>query len=159
MRRVASFGVGAIIAGAFYLLLIDTVDVAELCAMCGVVLLAAFAFARSRELGFPEASFRARWLRHAWRALLRIPIDIAIVCREAVTVPALRRPAAGEFRTVSFRGGGQAADHGRAALAELLGSLAPNTIVVGVDQERGLLLVHQLRRHGGRERLDLLRLG
>jgi hypothetical protein len=51
------------------------------------------------------------------------------------------------------------ADTGRRAVAETVGSLAPNTIVVGVDAERGLLLTHQLRRNGPPEDLDVTRLG
>ena len=59
-----------------------------------------------------------------------------------------------------FRAGGDGSrDVGRRALAEGLGSLAPNTIVIGVDDERDLLLVHQLHRSGGREELDVLELG
>jgi hypothetical protein len=50
-------------------------------------------------------------------------------------------------------------DIGRRGLSEILGSLAPNTIVIGVDTERQLLLVHQLHRTGGSENLDVLRLG
>ncbi|MCW3018653.1 MAG: hypothetical protein JWN10_961, partial [Solirubrobacterales bacterium] len=50
-----------------------------------------------------------------------------------------------------------ARDAGRRALAESFGSLAPNTIVIGVDPERDLLLVHQLRGGGGR--VDVLELG
>lgn len=59
-----------------------------------------------------------------------------------------------------FRGGGDGSDDvGRRALAEGLGSLAPNTIVIGIDGENDLLLVHQLHRSGGREQLDVLELG
>jgi hypothetical protein len=50
-------------------------------------------------------------------------------------------------------------DTGRRALTEAFGSVAPNTVVVGVDAERGLLLVHQLRPQGEPEDLDVLRLG
>jgi len=159
MRRLATVGAGALIAAAFYLLLIDTVAPRELFAMCGVVLVAAVAFESSRELGFVEASFRVQWLRYTWRALLRIPVDVLILCLEVVLRLAHRRSAGGVFRAVPFRSGAHAADHGRAALAELVGSLAPNTIVLGVDHESGLVLVHQLQRDGGRDRLDVLRLG
>jgi len=159
MRRLAHASIGLLIAGAFYLLLIDTVSTPELYAMCGVVLVAGVAFECSRELGFTEATFRLRWLRFAWRAVLQIPLDIVLVGREAAAQFARRKPSRGEFRVVPFRGGEDADDHGRAALTELLGSLAPNTIVLGVDQQRGLVLVHQLRRNGGRRRLDVLRLG
>jgi hypothetical protein len=41
----------------------------------------------------------------------------------------------------------------------VLGSLAPNTVVIGVDPDRDLLLVRQLHRQGGREQLDVLGLG
>lgn len=50
-------------------------------------------------------------------------------------------------------------DSGRCGLAESFGSLAPNTIIVGVDRERELILAHQLRRSGGREAINLLELG
>jgi hypothetical protein len=48
---------------------------------------------------------------------------------------------------------------GRRALAESFGSFAPNTIIIGVDAERELLLGHQLRRRGGDDAIDVLRLG
>ena len=48
---------------------------------------------------------------------------------------------------------------GRRALAESFGSFAPNTIIVGVDADRELILAHQLRPSGGPEALDLLGLG
>ena len=159
MRRIAIASIGLVLGGTFYLLLIDTSTLPELYVLCGVALLAAIAFERSRELGFTEASLKAGWLRHAWRPLIRVPSDIALVCREAVVQLIERKPQRGRFRAVRFEGGEAPADHGRRALTELLGSLAPNTIVLGVDSERQLLLVHQLRRDGGPEGLDVLRLG
>jgi hypothetical protein len=60
---------------------------------------------------------------------------------------------------VPFRGGEDAHALGRSALTESLGSFTPNTIVIGIDAERDLLLVHQLRHHGERDELDVLRLG
>ena len=47
----------------------------------------------------------------------------------------------------------------RRALAEAVGSLTPNTIVIGVDEERNLILGHQLRRSGGADGVDVLGLG
>jgi hypothetical protein len=44
-------------------------------------------------------------------------------------------------------------------MSEAFGSLAPNTVVLGIDTERELLLVHQLRRNGRPEDLDVLRVG
>ncbi len=50
-------------------------------------------------------------------------------------------------------------DVGRRALTEWLGSLAPNTIVIGIDTKRDLLLVHQLHREGEPDDVDPLGLG
>ncbi len=159
MRRIRIGVVGLLLGGTFYLLLIDTTSVPELYVLGGVALVAAVAFESSREAGFTEARFRARWLRLFWRPVVRVPVDIVLVCREALAQLVHRRAARGQFRAVRFAGGDSETDHGRRALTELLGSLAPNTIVIGIDPERGLLLVHQLRRDGDRDELDVLRLG
>jgi hypothetical protein len=48
---------------------------------------------------------------------------------------------------------------GRRALAEGFGSLAPNTFVIGIDEDQHLILAHQLRRMPGRKSVDVLELG
>jgi hypothetical protein len=158
MRRIAAAAFGVALGAGFYLLLIDTVSLPELYTMCGVALLAGLAFAASREQGFPQ-SIRARWLLRGWRVLAGLPAHIVLVCRDAVVQPFTRTKSRGEFRVVPFRGGEDARDHGRRALTESLGSFAPNTIVIGIDSDRELLLVHQLHRRGGRDDVDVLRLG
>jgi hypothetical protein len=51
----------------------------------------------------------------------------------------------GRLRALPFRhGGGGSADQGRRAMAEGLGSFAPNTIILGVDESRDLIFAHQL---------------
>jgi hypothetical protein len=90
----------------------------------------------------------------------RIPQDIGIVCWEALAQLLAPRPARGEFRAHRFGVTEETAQAmGRRALVEALGSVAPNTIVLGIDKERGLLLVHQLRRQGSPQDLDVTRLG
>jgi hypothetical protein len=92
--------------------------------------------------------------------VLSIPRQIVWVSWQAMAQAVAPREARGSLRAVPFRAGGDdSSDAGRRALAEGLGSLAPNTIVIGVDGERDLLLVHQLHRRGGREQLDVLELG
>jgi hypothetical protein len=159
MRRIAIAMTGLVLGGAFYFLLIDTRSLPELYVLAGVALLSAIAFAISREQEFSEAEFKLVWLRSAWRPVVRVPTDIATVCAAAIAQLVQPKRRRGQFRAVRFRGGMSGLDHGRRALTELLGSLAPNTIVLGIDPERGLLLVHQLRREGGRDELDVLRLG
>jgi hypothetical protein len=160
MKRIASGLLGLLVGGGFYLLLIDTVSSPELYAFIGAALLSGAAYEVSREQGTGEAVISPVWLASAWRVLSRVPVHIALVCFDAVSQLFTRTPQRGSFRAVSFAAcGDDGADAGRRALAEALGSLAPNTIVVGIDTERKLVLVHQLHRHGGRDELDPLRLG
>lgn len=89
-----------------------------------------------------------------------VPRQILYVSWEALAQLVAPRETRGSLRAVPFRAGEEGSlDVGRRALAEGLGSLAPNTIVIGVDGDHDLLLVHQLHRSGGREQLDVLELG
>jgi hypothetical protein len=159
MRRLALTLAGFALAGAFYLLLIDTTSSPEIYVLIAVALLAAAAFEASREQGFPEARFRPRSLARAWRAVVRIPLDAGLLCKEAFAQLRQRRRSRGQFRAIPFRAGNGERDRGRYALTEIVGSLAPNTIVIGVDADSDLLLVHQLRRNGDRADIDVLGLG
>jgi hypothetical protein len=160
IRRAWIVVLGILIGGGFYLLLIDTASLPELYVLAGVALTCGLLFLLSREQGFIEARIHPKLLGSVWRLVAKIPLDIALVCWEALAQLARPRPARGSFRAVRFQAGEPSAeDTGRRAMAEALGSVAPNTIVVGVDPERGLLLVHQLHRQGRPEDLDVLRLG
>jgi hypothetical protein len=91
---------------------------------------------------------------------VKIPLDIALVCWQALAQLVRPRSSRGEFRAVRFRAVARTPqDTGRRALTEAVGSVAPNTVVIGVDADRGVLLVHQLSRQGDARDLDLLRLG
>ena len=160
MSRSRSAILGLLLGGSFYLLLIDTVSSPELYAGIGAMLLAGAAFEVSREQGFSEASFSLAWVPRLGRVLGRLPVHIFLVSREAVEQLVAPRSARGRFRAVPFHAGPETPrDVGRRALAQAFGSLTPNTIVIGVDPDRDLLLVHQLRPGGGREELDQLGLG
>jgi hypothetical protein len=158
--RVA-FTFGAFLfAGAFYLLLIDITDLPELYAGAGVCVLAALAggAALAEDVAglapLPAASLRV------WRALVRIPRDVVLVSLSIAAQAFAPRRARGVLRAFPFdpaASGSRAA--ARRALAEAAGSLAPNTIVIGVDAHRKLILVHQLRRRGGAKEVDVLELG
>jgi hypothetical protein len=159
MRRLSLTLAGFALAAAFYLLLVDTTSLPELYVMVGVALLAALLFEASREQGFPEARFSLRSLAPGWHAVARIPRDAAVLCGEAIAQLAQYKRRRGQFRAIPFRAGPSEHDRGRYALTEIVGSLAPNTIVIGVDSDSELLLVHQLRRSGGRSEIDVLELG
>jgi len=145
-------------AGAFYWLLIDSTDSPELVAGSVAAALAATGFLLARG-GEAKGAPRPRLLRRALTPLLRAPRDILVVSWMALRALPRRDARVGEFRAAPFARGPRATQTARQALAEALGSLAPNTIVVGIDAERELILAHQLRRSGGRSAVDPLELG
>jgi len=158
---VRSAALGFVFAGALYLLLIDTVSLPELYAGVAAALLAAIGFEVSREQGFAEVSAAPAWLLRGWRAIARVPGDVAQVSLVALAQLARPRQQRGALRAVPFDFGAHDSrrDAGRRALAEALGSLAPSTIVIGVDPERDLILAHELRADGRAGDVDVLGLG
>jgi hypothetical protein len=100
-------------------------------------------------------------LRHAWRPLVRLFPDTAVVLAVLFKRLVLRRRPRSGLRTVPFRSGSEegATDTARRALAKAGGSFTPSAYVVGVDGERDLMLVHQLERRGDERGLDPLELG
>jgi hypothetical protein len=168
MRRIVRRGAPGALAwsaawlfsAALYLLLIDTMSLPELVVGAVVATLAATGFELAREQRVAKERIRPRWLLNGYRALVKVPNDIVLVTIAAFRQLGRRERQVGRFRAVEFdtRGSGELSD-GRAALSESLGSFAPNTIIVGIDRTRGLILGHQLRRTGGAEAIDVLELG
>lgn len=134
-----------LVLAALYLLLIDTTLLPEL--ITGAVGAAigatgAVLVRRQRRLLLRP---RAHWLRGAWRPLAGMFGDLVPLVRVLVAHGVLRRPASGRLVEVPYA---HTADDGEdaahRALTQALGSLAPNTVVVDIDTDRGVLLAHQL---------------
>jgi multisubunit Na+/H+ antiporter MnhE subunit len=158
-RRLAFYASFWAFSAALWMLLVDTVLAPELLAGAGVATFAAAGAELAREQRLARVSISPRWLTRAWRPLANVPRDIALVTVAAFRQLADPVPERGRLRVIPFRARGDVPpDNGRRALAEALGSLAPNTIVVGVDPERGVLVAHQLAPRGGPDDLDPLRL-
>ena len=85
-RRLWLFGIGVVLSGAFYLLLIDTTSLPELYVLAGVAVAASVAFVISREQAFTEARISLWWLLKGWRAVARIPTDIGILCLSLIHI-------------------------------------------------------------------------
>ncbi len=153
--------------GGLWMLLVDTVSVAELVGAAVAALLGVLA----GYLAFAEqlAPLRPTPTAIAWfgRQLMRVPADLWLLA-VALARALLGRGPAGGGRIGDRAGGGRRrpgrfhevavelpvdpSGNTRRAGIELFGSLAPNTIVLGVDERRAI--VHQLvARHQERDRL------
>jgi multisubunit Na+/H+ antiporter MnhE subunit len=81
-----------------------------------------------------------RWLRALWRPLAGLVGDLWPLVR---ALP--RRGGTGALVEIPFDSTSDGPrDTARRALTEALGTLAPNTIVVRIDTERGVVVAHQL---------------
>jgi hypothetical protein len=161
LRRAAAWTAGGVFAGGLYLLLIDTTSLPELIGTAAAAVMAATGFELAREQQTAGGlTVRWRWLTTIHRPLIKVPGDVARVSLLAFRQLVRPKQVNGVFRAVPFRCGPEHdIEIGRRGLAESLGSFAPNTIIVGVDAERELILAHQLDPTGGPEAIDVLGLG
>jgi multisubunit Na+/H+ antiporter MnhE subunit len=136
-----------VVLAALYLLLVDNTVLPEL--ITGAVVAAVGATGAVLVRGQRRILLRPqpRWLLDAWRPLLGLLTDLVPLARVLVTRGILRRPAPSGLVELPYAHTGDdptAAAH--RAFTQALGSLAPNTLVVDIDEERGVLLAHQLER-------------
>jgi hypothetical protein len=88
---------------------------------------------------------RAAWIGPAARVAVRAVGDLAPLGRALWERGIRRRPGTGRLVEVPYAAvgdGPEAAAH--RAFTQAIGSIAPNTTVVDVDRERGVVVVHQL---------------
>ena len=157
IRRLRNVGLGALLAGGFYVLLIDTSSLPELYVIPAVLLVAGAGFGLATRLGHTGYRLPVRELLAGWRAVAHVPRDMALVVWELADQLAHPRSARGSLRSVRIPDpGDDESTTIRAAISESLGSLAPNTIVIGYDRRTRRLLVHQLHHQGSDAALDPL---
>lgn len=141
--------------GGMWLLLVDTASSVE--AACGAA--AALTGALVTRLVFASGIAA---MRHPGglsialaRQIARVPADMWLLVVALVRTLAGRRPR-GRFHEVAIELPLDAHGNGRRASIELIGSLSPNTIVLGVDERR--VIVHQLSARQS-ERESVVRIG
>jgi hypothetical protein len=127
---------------AAYMLLVDTHSLAEFGACAAAALLGLVLGELARRQGVARLRVPLAALLWLGKQVLRVPADLGLLARELARALAGRHPA-GRFHAVELDAGGGPRARGRCAAIELLGSLAPNTIVVGVDEHGAV--VHQLK--------------
>jgi multisubunit Na+/H+ antiporter MnhE subunit len=137
--------VTAAVLFAFWLLLVDTTEEPQLYTGIVAAALGATGSELVRAQGIARVRPSLRLLASFWRPLLTVPLDLALLTREAVLGLLGRRRTEGRLRALPFDPGtGGSGDQARYAAAELAGSFSPNTFVIGIDAEKRMILVHQL---------------
>ena len=147
MSRLRSVLVGVALGGPLYWLLIDTVDTPELYAGAAATLLAAGAYQISYAQGYADAAFRFGWITEVGKTIARVPRGIFVVSRAIVAQTVRPQAQRGHVSTSPYPAGDANNPHdlGRRALKEALGSVAPDSFVVGIDPDRDELVVHEFR--------------
>jgi hypothetical protein len=134
-----------VLLAALYLALVDTIKVPELVAGAVIAAIGATAAVLVRRQRRVLIRPRAVWLLAAGPALAGTVRDLVPLAVALWRRGILRRPEEGRLHAVPYDAVGHdptAAAH--RVLTEVIGSVAPNTIVVGVDAERHELIAHQL---------------
>src|SRR5919199_3158919 len=135
----------SILTGLYLLLVVDSIDVSRL--ITGLVAAAVGAAAATAVRSQRLVIFRPRlrWALGLWRLPLQAMRDTGILVAVLWRRLVLRRPVGGSFRAVPFRASGEDSEAAaRRAGVKGVGSFAPNTYVLDIDQDHELILVHQL---------------
>jgi multisubunit Na+/H+ antiporter MnhE subunit len=141
-----------------WLLLVGTLERNEILAGVGAGAVAATVAELVRVQDYRRFRPRAKWLFRAARLPAHVFADSLLVFRVLYRRLFTADRRGGAFRACRLDpGGDDAQSAARRALIVASLSLAPNTYVVGIDEEEGLILVHQLvpSRHE-RARADIL---
>jgi hypothetical protein len=129
-----------------WMLLVFKTELLELFAGMVAAAFAATAVELVRSLGYAPFAGDPRWLK----ALLRLPGEVIVDC--FVLTRALwlhltgKKKIQGSFRVIHFEGssGEDPRSEARRAVAKWLGGVGPNTYVIGFDEKRNIVLLHQL---------------
>jgi Na+/H+ ion antiporter subunit len=83
-------------------------------------------------------------LTHLPAALWRLCSESAVLAWRVAGAVVGRHSLGGRFRAAAYRPGGERRGVAGTVATELIGSLAPNRYVVGVDEDRGIVIIHEL---------------
>ena len=135
---------------ALWFAFVSKVELAE--ALIGVFAAAAAATGHlviRRRRGFVKFRPKARWFLAFFREPWWVLNGTAVIFRALVRRTVAGKSPDSSFRLVDFDAGGAS---GRAAARRALGliltTLPPNSIVIGIDEDKDSLLVHQLQQSG-----------
>ena len=123
----------------------DSLQSDELLAGAGAAALAALAAEIASHQAATRLQIRAGWLARAFRLPGEVAHDTWTVFAALARTLATRRPPRGGFRELPVRyGDGTPLGVTRRVLLTGAYSLAPNTFVLGIDEKRDVMVVHEL---------------
>jgi multisubunit Na+/H+ antiporter MnhE subunit len=129
----------------------DNIGLAELGGGAGAAVLAALLTETALHQANARIAVRIRWLAAAYRLPGQVLGDTVLVFRALGRQLTRGQPPPSGFRELLVRAVGQSSeDVTRRVLLVGAHSLAPNTVVLGIDQDRGVMVVHQLVANEGR---------
>jgi multisubunit Na+/H+ antiporter MnhE subunit len=129
----------------------DNIGLAELGGGAGAAVLAALLTEAALHQAGTRIMVRVRWLAAAYRLPGQVLSDTVLVFRALARQLVRGEPPPSGFRELPVRAGGRGSeDVTRRVLLVGAHSLAPNTVVLGIDQDRDVMVVHQLVANEGR---------
>jgi multisubunit Na+/H+ antiporter MnhE subunit len=151
-RAVAWLGWWVLLMG-LWVAVDDSIGLAELGAGAAAAALSAFLAEAAGHQAATRFRMRARWLAGALRLPGQVLGDTVIVFAALARQLIRGQPPPSGFRELPVRFGDQS-DRGVTRRVLLVGahSLAPNTVVLGLEEDPDVMVVHQLVINQGRAR-------
>jgi multisubunit Na+/H+ antiporter MnhE subunit len=137
--RIVYWLVEAALLYVLWLLFVAQLQPHELLVGLAATALAASATEAVRGCEHPRFLPHIQWIIRSWRLPFEILRDCALLIRNLFD----RRP--GRFEAIPFGAGGEdARSVAKRALATFYTTLPPNTVVIGIDRRRNVMLLHRL---------------
>lgn len=144
-RRVGSFVVWWVLLMSLWVLLDDSIALAELLAGAGAAALGAGLAELVQYQAATQFRMRIEWLVPALLLPAQVGRDLIVVSRALWRRLVHGDVPEGGFRELPVRFGDDSPEGvTRRALLVAGRSVAPNSFVLGLDRERGVMVVHQL---------------
>lgn len=150
-RRASSWLAWWLLLMGLWVAVDDNIGLAELGAGAAAAALAALLAEGALHQAGLEIAVRVRWLAAAYRLPGQVLGDTVLVFRALGRQLVRGQPPDSGFRELPVRAGDQSAE-GTTWRVLLVGahSLAPNTVVLGIDEDRDVMVVHELVAREGR---------
>ncbi len=156
MRRFLTVLASGTALAGLWLLIVGTKALLEVYAGLIAAAIAAVALEAVRRQGLLRFRPELRWVARAAAIPAWAVFDFGVVMLALARSLTRRRLVEGTFLAVPFPAGDERARYAfRRALATAAGTINPNAIVVDIDRERSLALLHTIdtRRKTGRQAL------